>query len=166
MKYVEVLTWTVVGIVVWLVYLHITRSNLKDVATSFDPRFQESSGTLSNVTYTGNFNRIAKMMFFCVNVQFSSLAALGTGQFQITLPAPARQTFTSRGGTLHTSNDSRYHIAGIVDTVTDSASVMKFYYSGSTTDLVWKFNTPANWTVGNTSATFDVSGFYEVQAGS
>ena len=64
------------------------------------------------------------------------------------------------GGTLHqTTGSALYHIAGITD-VSLSASIHKLYYSGSTTDLNWKFNTP----VGGTTITshFDISGTYEI----
>ena len=42
-----------------------------------------------------------------------------------------------------------------------SRAVMKLYYSGSTTDLVWKFNTPGAgaWQAG---AHFDISGTYQI----
>ena len=127
--------------------------------------FKDAGGLLRNVTYTGNYNQIGKMMFYCVNVQFNSLAALGTTQYQITLPKPARQTFTSRGGTLHNpTTDARYHIAGILDTMVDNVT-LKFYYSGSTTDLAWKNTTPAGWASPseNTGIHFDLSGFYEIE---
>jgi hypothetical protein len=131
---------------------------------TFDPLFTDASGTLSNVTYTGNYNRTGKMIFFCVNVKFDQITALGTGQYQITLPFQAKQTFTSRGGTLHNpSTDARYHIAGILDSSVDN-KILKFYYTGSTTDLAWKFSTPVGWASpsGNTSIHFDISGFYEM----
>jgi len=139
------------------------------VSGSFDPLFTDSTGTLQNVTTTGNYNRVGKMVFYCVNVKFNSFAALGTGQYQITLPFQARQTFSSRGGTLHNpnptqpTNEARYHIAGILDSNVDNR-ILKLYYFGGTTDLAWKFNTPSLWATpaGNTSIHFDISGFYEM----
>ena len=102
------------------------------------------------------------MVFFCINVSFNGYTNLGTGQYQFDLPFAPRQTFTSRGGTLHNPNtDSRYHIAAIVDIVTDGANAKaKLYYSGSTTDLAWKYSTPVNWAHNTTH--FDMSGFYEI----
>jgi hypothetical protein len=41
---------------------------------------------------------------------------------------------------------------------------MKLFYSGSTTDLAWKYNTPVGWTGGSSTSThFDMSGFYEFE---
>ena len=132
---------------------------------TWNPAFTDAGGLLRNVTYTGNYNQINKMVFFCVNVQFQNFSTLGTTQYQITLPFPSRQTFTSRGGTLHNPQvDAKYHIAGIADTLVDtSKNIMKLYYSGSTTDLAWKSTTPVGWTGGSSTNThFDISGFYEI----
>ena len=130
-----------ISVFVWLTYIQISKSALP-LRGSWDPMFTAGNLSLNGVTYTGNFNQIGKMMFFCVNVQFPPTANLGTLGYQIILPVPARQTFTSRGGSLHNeTSGAKYHIAGIVDT-SISANVMKFYYSGSTTDLDWKFSTP------------------------
>ena len=133
-----------------------------NTAGSWTPNFTDSTGTLAGITATGNYNRIGNMVFFCVNVSFNGYSNLGTGQYQFDLPFAPRQTFTSRGGTLHNQNtDSRYHIAVIVDIVTDGANAKaKLYYSGSTTDLAWKYNTPVNWAHNTTH--FDMSGFYEI----
>jgi len=149
---------------IWLTYLSVKKTSLKALNYTWNPSFTDSTGTLANISYTGNYNRIGKMIFFCVNVKFNNLLALGTGQYQLTLPFSAKQTFTSRGGSLHNPTiDARYHIAGIVDEFTDpSRTIMKFYYSGSTTDLMWKSTTPVGWAGGSSTTThFDVSGFYE-----
>jgi hypothetical protein len=129
---------------------------------SWTPNFTDSTGTLAGHTTTGNYNRIGNMVFFCVNVDFNGYTNLGTGQYEFTLPFPPRQTFTSRGGTLHNPNtDSKYHIATIVDIIADGANAKaKLYYSGSTTDLAWKYNTPVSWA--HATAHFDISGFYEI----
>jgi hypothetical protein len=132
------------------------------VSGSWNPNFRDSTGTLAGTTTTGNYTRIGKIIFFCINVDFNGYTNLGTGQYEFTLPFPARQTFTSRGGTLHNvTTDSRYHIAAIVDIITDGANAKaKLFYTGSTTDLVWKYNTPVSWA--NNSTHFDISGFYEM----
>ena len=129
---------------------------------SWTTNFTDASGTLAGITATGNYNRIGNMVFFCVNVNFNGYTNLGTGQYQFDLPFPPRQTFTARGGTLHNENtDSRYHIAAIIDIVHDGANAKaKLYYSGSTTDLAWKYNTPVSWAHNTTH--FDMSGFYEI----
>ena len=128
---------------------------------TWTPNFTDSSGTVAGITTTGNYNRIGNMIFFCVNVSFNGYTNLGTGQYQFTLPFPPRQTFTARGGTLHNdSTDARYHIAAIVDLVDETDAKAKLYYSGSTTDLAWKYNTPVSWAHNTTH--FDISGIYEV----
>jgi hypothetical protein len=129
---------------------------------SWTTNFTDASGTLAGITATGNYNRIGNMVFFCVNVSFDGYSNLGTGQYQFDLPFAPRQTFTARGGTLHNPNtDSKYHIAAIVDLVSDGANAKaKLYYTGSTADLAWKYNTPVNWA--HNTAHFDMSGFYEI----
>jgi len=130
------------------------------IAGSFNPSFTDSTGSLAGITATGNYNRAGNIIFYCVNVDFNGYTNLGTGQYQFTLPFSARQTFTSRAGTLHNPNtDSRYHIAAIIDTAV-SRTIAKLYYSGSTTDLAWKYNTPVSWAHNTTH--FDISGFYEI----
>ena len=131
------------------------------VTGSFNPLFTDATGTFAGGTTTGNYTLNGKMLFYCISVDFNGYTNLGTGQYQVTLPFPARQTFTSRAGTLHnTSADSRYHIAGITD-IAVSRTIAKLYYSGSTTDLAWKYNTPVSWA--NNTTHFDISGFYEIQ---
>ena len=130
------------------------------IAGPFNPNFTDSTGALAGITQTGNYNRIGNIIFYCINVDFANYTNLGTGQYQFTLPFPARQTFTSRAGTLHNPNtDSRYHIASITDTSV-SNTISKLTYSGSTADLAWKYSTPVNWAHPTTH--FDISGFYEI----
>jgi hypothetical protein len=129
--------------------------------TSWNPAFRDSTGTLAGITQTGNYTQIGNMIFFCVNVDFAGYTNLGTGQYDFTLPFQPRQTFTARGGTLHNvTTDSRYHIAAIIDVITDGPTAKaKLYYTGSTTDLAWKYSTPVSWASNTTH--FDISGFYE-----
>jgi hypothetical protein len=135
---------------------------IRSSSGSWQCNFTDATGTLAGHTNTAHYTRIGTMIFFCINVDFAGYTNLGTGQYQFDLPFPARQTFTSRGGTLHNpTTDSKYHIASIVDILTDGANAKaKLYYSGSTTDLVWKYSTPVNWASQTTH--FDISGFYEI----
>jgi len=127
----------------------------------FNPLFTDGSGNLAGVTATGHYTMIApKICFFRVYVDFASCTNFGTLQYQITLPFPAAETMRQAGGSLHqVTGSALYHIAGITD-IAVNASIMKLYYSGSTTDLAWKYNTP----VGGTTVTshFDISGTYEI----
>jgi hypothetical protein len=144
-----------------LEYLTKVTSNISPVSQTFDPLFTDFSGTLAGATSTGSYTMIApKICYFRVYVDFAGCTNFGTLQYQITLPFPSVETMRQANGTLHqTTGSSLYHIAGITDIVV-SASVLKLYYSGSTADLNWKFNTP----VGGTTVTshFDISGTYEI----
>jgi hypothetical protein len=132
--------------------------------TTFNSQFTDGSGTFAGGTTTASFVRMGPLMFIHVYVDFTGVTNFGSTGYQITLPTPALYTFRLAGGSLHQTAGSGapalYHIAGIVDVV-DSTTVMKLYYSGSTTDLVWKFNTPGAgaWQSG---AHFDLSGTYQV----
>jgi hypothetical protein len=130
-------------------------------AQSFNPLFTDGSGTLAGVTATGSYTMITpKICYFRVYVDFSGCTNFGTLGYQITLPFPSAETMRQANGTLHQpALSAQYHIAGITD-VEVSTTIHKLYYSGSTTDLAWKFNTP----VGATTVTshFDISGTYEI----
>ena len=132
------------------------------VPTTFNPLFTDASGTLAGVTATGSYTMISpKICFFRVHVNFSGCTNFGTLGYQITLPFPSIETMRQANGTLHQpALSAQYHIAGITDIDTANASILTLYYSGSTTDLAWKFNTP----VGGTTVTshFDISGVYEI----
>jgi hypothetical protein len=134
---------------------------ISPVSNSFNPLFTDASGTLSGVVVTGSYTMISpKICFFRVYVDFSGCTNFGTLGYQITLPFPSAETMRQSGGTLHqTTGASQYHIAGITD-ISLSTTIHKLYYSGSTTDLAWKYNTP----VGATTVTshFDISGTYEI----
>jgi hypothetical protein len=129
---------------------------------SFNPQFTANGNTIPGAVITGSYVKQGLITHVRVNVDFANTNAASFtdgGQYQFVLPFPTTATITIRGGTLHqTAGDSKYHIAGITDT-TYSNTLMKLYYSGSTTDLAWKNTTP----VGATSNTshFDISGAYE-----
>jgi hypothetical protein len=128
---------------------------------SYNPIYTDASGTLAGVTATASYTMLSeKICFFRVYVDFSGCTNFGTLQYQITLPFPSAETMRQAGGTLHQPTGSaQYHIAGITD-IAVSTTIHKLYYSGSTTDLAWKYNTP----VGGTTVTshFDISGTYEI----
>jgi hypothetical protein len=128
---------------------------------SFNPQFRSNTGnTLAGTISTGSYVKQGAIVHLRVNVDFANTTDFGANnQYQFTLPFPTAHTVTIRGGTLHqTAGASLYHIAGITD-VDYSNTTMNLYYSGSTTDLAWKYNTPVSAT-SNTSH-FDLSGSYE-----
>ena len=154
------------------VYVGNTNGNLNLVAygagvtnaTTFNPQFTDGSSTFAGGTATASYIRMGALMFIHVYFDFTGVTNFGTLGYQITLPVPAVNTFRLAGGSLHQTagagSPALYHIAGICDTSVGT-TVMNFYYSGSTTDLVWKFNTPGAgaWTAG---AHFDISGTYQI----
>jgi hypothetical protein len=139
-----------------------TTAYIPAAAQSFNPSFTDASGTLAGVTATGSYTMLSpKVCFFRVRADFSGCTNFGTLGYQITLPFASIETMRQANGTLHqVTGGALYHIAGITDSDTAPSNIMKFYYSGSTTDLVWKYNTP----VGGTTVTshFDISGVYEI----
>jgi len=138
---------------------------ISSVSTPFNPQFRSNTGnTLAGTVSTGSYVKQGAIVHLRINVDFANTTDFGANsQYQFTLPFPSAHTVTIRGGTLHqtgptAANVAIYHIAGITDT-DYSNTTMNLYYSGSTTDLAWKYSTP----VGATSNTshFDLSGSYE-----
>jgi hypothetical protein len=132
------------------------------VNETFNPQFKTVGGnTLAGTVSTGSYVLQGLICHFRMNVSFANTTDFGSAsQYQITLPFPAIATTTIRGGTLHqTAGDSIYHIAGVVEHDV-SSSIMKLYYSGSTTDLAWKSSTPVGATT--TTSHFDISGAYQI----
>ena len=152
-------------------YVGNTNGNLNLIAfgsgvstpTAFNPQWTDGSGTTAGSTVTASYTLIGPLCYFQVYVDFATCTNFGTLGYQITLPFPASQTMRIAGGTLHQTtgagSPSLFHIAGITDTAV-STTVHKLYYSGSTTDLVWKYNTPVNGT--STGSHFDLSGIYQI----
>jgi len=129
---------------------------------TFNPQFKTVSGnTLAGTVSTGSYVLQGLICHFRMNVSFANTTDFGSAsQYQITLPFPSVSTMTVRGGTLHqTTGEALYHIAGIIEHDT-SDSIMKLYYTGSTTDLAWKSSTPVNATT--TTSHFDLSGAYQI----
>jgi hypothetical protein len=131
---------------------------------SFTPQFRSNTGnTLAGTVSTGSYVKQGAIVHLRVNVEFANTTQFDSAnnQYQFTLPFPAAHTVTIRGGSLHQTAGASagiYHIAGVTD-LDYSNTTMNLYYSGSTTDLAWKYSTP----VGATSNTshFDISGSYE-----
>jgi hypothetical protein len=131
--------------------------------TAFNPQFTDASGTTAGTTVTGAYTLIGPLCYFRVYADFSTTTNFGTLGYQITLPFASVQTMRIAGGTLHqvsgAGSPALFHIAGITDTAV-STTVHKLYYSGSTTDLAWKYNTPTSWA--QPDSHFDISGIYQI----
>ena len=131
--------------------------------TAFNPQFTDASGTTAGTTVTGSYTLIGPLCYFRVYADFSTTTNFGTLGYQITLPFASVQTMRIAGGTLHqvsgAGSPALFHIAGITDTSV-STTVHKLYYSGSTTDLPWKYNTPTSWA--QPDSHFDISGIYQI----
>lgn len=135
---------------------------ITNVSSSFAPQFKTVSGNnLAGTVSTGSYVLQGAICHFRLNVVFAATTDFGSAsQYKFTLPFPSVSTVTIRGGSLHCVNTSSiYHIAGITDTA-DSTTIMKLYYTGSTTDLAWKSSTPVSAT--DTSSHFDLSGAYQI----
>ena len=141
---------------------------IASTSTSYNSQFRSNTGnTLSGTVTTGTYVKQGLIVHFRVNVDFANTIHFDTpanNQYQLTLPFPAVSTVTVRGGSLHQTAGASagiYHIAGITD-IAYSNTTMNLYYSGSTTDLPWRYPTP----VGATSNTshFDISGSYETNS--
>lgn len=144
-----------------LEYLTKVTSSTPAVSQTFDPLFTDLGGAIAGVTSVGHYTMLSpKVCFFRVKVFFDNCTNFGTTQYQFTLPFPSVETLRTGNATIHRRSDNTYfHIAGIADS-TASLSIMKLYYSGSTTDLAWRVATPVGAT--NTSSHFDISGVYEI----
>jgi hypothetical protein len=131
--------------------------------TAFNPQFTDASGTTAGTTVTGDYTLIGPLCYFRVYADFSTTTNFGTLGYQITLPFASVQTMRIAGGTLHqvsgAGSPALFHIAGITDNAV-STTVHKLYYSGSTTDLPWKYNTPTSWA--QPDSHFDISGIYQI----
>ena len=139
---------------------------IASVSSAFNPQFRSNTGnTLAGTVSSGTYVKQGPIVHVRINVDFANTTHFDTAnnQYQFTLPFPTAHTVTVRGGTLHNEGgDARYHIAGITDiedASPDANVTMRLYYSGSTTDLAWKYSTPVGATT-NTSH-FDLSGSYE-----
>ena len=138
-------------------------------SVSYNCNFTNTSGqTLSGTVATASYVKQGLIVHFRANVDFSNTTFFGNSSsgYVLTLPFPAAETVTMRGGTLHnTATDSRYHIAGITDLndpIPDAPTTLKLYYSGSTTDLAWRNVAPVSATT--VTSHFDISGAYETNS--
>lgn len=138
-----------------------TTAYIPATTQTFDPGFTDLGGAIVGVTSQGHYTMLSpKVCFFRVKVFFDNCTNFGTTQYQFNLPFTSVETLRTGNATIHRRSDNVYfHIAGIADS-TASLSIMKLYYSGSTTDLAWKNSTPVGATT--TSSHFDISGVYEI----
>jgi hypothetical protein len=129
---------------------------------TWNPQFTANGNSVPGIVATGSYVKQGYITHLRTFVDFSGCNAASFtdgGQYQIVLPFPTVSTITLRGGSLHNvSSNSIYHIAGITD-IANSNTVMKLYYTGSTTDLAWKNTTPVAAT--SNASHFDISGAYE-----
>jgi len=148
-------------------------AHIPPVPVSFDPQFDT---TTPAVTFSGNQNVkpwsasytmiTSKLCFYRVFVDFARFTNYGTLQYKVRLPFASAASVREAKGVFHvitgTGAPIVYHIAGIVD-IQDDASLCKFYYFATTTDLLWKYNTPYNMAT-QTASHFDFNIIYEISS--
>jgi len=137
---------------------------IASVSRSFNPDFKAAGGPLTGAVAVGNYVKQGLIVHFRVNVDFTNCTefqATSNTQYQFTLPFPTDASITIRGGTLHqNTGNTYYHVAGISDpTAFANNTLMKLYYSGSTTDLPLRAAVPVG-AITNTSS-IDISGAYQ-----
>lgn len=140
-----------------------TTAYVVPTSNTFNPFFDSITPAVQGITIqTGNYTMVTpKLCYYRVFVDFAGCTNFGTTQYKITLPFRSKSNFRNANGLLHQfTGDIYYHIAGHIE-LAQSATVVKLYYSGSTSELAWKNTTP----VGATTITshFDISGIYEIE---
>jgi hypothetical protein len=134
---------------------------ITEIKNTFNPQFTDSSGSFAGGVQTGHYTLMNDLCFFRVNVDFGTTTNFGIGQYQITLPFPTIFTTTIRNGTLHqTSGSSGGTLYNITGVTTGSSAILPLFYTGTTSYLNWKFNTPVS--ASTTSSHFDINGVYEI----
>jgi hypothetical protein len=134
---------------------------ITEIKNTFNPQFTDSSGSFAGGVQTGHYTLMNDLCFFRVNVDFGTTTNFGIGQYQITLPFPTTFTTTIRNGTLHqTSGSSGGTLYNITGVTTGSSTILPLFYTGTTSYLNWKFNTPVS--ASTTSSHFDINGVYEI----
>ena len=126
----------------------------------FNPQFTDVSGSVVGVYQTGSFVVIDGLCFFRAYVDFATCTNFGNSQYQMQLPFPSVNVTTQRGGTLHQTSGSGtlYNITGV--TTEEASTNMLLYYTGTTSYLNWKWNTPVS--ASTTSSHFDINGTFEI----
>lgn len=142
-------------------------SNLEKSTTGYgvNTPYQPSGGTdgtqpvFDPADIVGSFNRFGNMVHFTIEVDFDNITSFGTGQYYVTLPYPARTSYTFAAGQLFDSSQSKYYlIMGEVDT---GSTQLDLYYLGSSGQMEsFTYNSPKALA---TTDFFNISGTYEIE---
>lgn len=128
----------------------------------YNPQFTDVSGSVVGVYQTGSFVVVDGLCFFRAYVDFANCTNFGNSQYRMQLPFPSVNVTTQRGGTLHQTSGSAggtlYNITGV--TTEEATTNMLLYYTGTTSYLNWKWNTPIS--ASTTSSHFDINGTFEM----
>lgn len=142
--------------------------NLEKSATGYgiNVAYQPDGGTTGGTQpvfdptdISGSFNRFGNMVHFSIEVDFDNITDFGTGQYYVTLPYPARTSYTFAAGQLYDFTQSKYYlIIGEVDTNSDQ---LDLYYLGSSGLMLdFTYNSPKTLDVNDF---FNISGTYEIE---
>lgn len=106
--------------------------------------------------FTGYKIELGQLIYFQINVNFSNITSFGDGQYYLTIPYNAQESFMTRSGCLHdVSNGNLYSIGGHVEA---GSNLMYLSYVGSNGhDADFEYNSPVTLT---TSDDFHISGWY------
>ena len=107
----------------------------------------------------GSFNRFGNMVHFTIEVDFDNITSFGTGQYYVTLPYPARTSYTFAAGQLYDFTQDKYYL--IIGEVDANSSQLDLYYLGSSGQMEdFTYNSPKTL---DTQDFFNISGTYEIE---
>ena len=134
------------------------------VATEYQPEggTDGTQPTFSGPAITGSYTRFGNMVHFSILVDFDNITSFGTGQYYVTLPYPARNSYQFRDGCLHDISATRdYHISGHVFANSD---VLELFTTDVTGNRIFDFPFSQGEPITLTTADlFHIAGTYEIE---
>lgn len=142
-------------------------SNLERATTGYGVNtvYQPSGGTSGTqpvfdpTDIVGSFNRFGNMVHFTIQVDFDNVTSFGSGQYYVTLPYPARTSYTFAAGQLFDFTQSKYYL--IIGEVDAGSTQLDLYYLGSSGQMEnFTYNSPKTLGIDDF---FNISGTYEIE---
>lgn len=107
----------------------------------------------------GSFNRYGNMVHFQANIEFTNITDFGSGQYYITLPYPARVSYTFSSGQLYDNSQNKYYL--ILGEVDAGSTQLDLYYLGSSGQM--EDFTSSSPKALSTDDYFNIAGTYEIE---